>query len=200
MSLSHILSVICGTVSTKPPCPPTTFGRGMAALLAGLAMLGVGGCSLTPTAIDVAADTEAPNEIPIDQVEGLYARWGGVVAEVENRPDNTLVEVIGKPLGFGSRPNETEEISGRFLARLEGFIDPASIPTQREITVVGPVVNTVTRSIGEYQYEYPVVAADAYYLWDERLDRDYHYTYHRYPYAFPYGHPFFYPGFYYRLP
>ena len=45
-------------------------------------------------------------------------RWGGAIASVENRRDETWIEIVERPLN-------TDKSAGRFLARVDGFLDPA---------------------------------------------------------------------------
>jgi outer membrane lipoprotein len=55
----------------------------------------------------------------------------------------------------------------RFHRCVFGFYDPAVYAADRDLTVVGRLVPPVKREIGEYRYRYPVVRADAVYLWPE---------------------------------
>lgn len=69
---------------------------------------------------------------------------------------------------------------------------------EREITVVGELVRTEILKIGEYDYEYPVIEVENYYLWPPRAERvdmrpPYYWPYHPY-YGWPY-HPY---PYYYR--
>ena len=40
----------------------------------------------------------------------------------------------------------------------------------REITVTGSITGFETRKVGDYDYRYPIVAADVVYLWPVRQD------------------------------
>jgi len=75
---------------------------------------------------------------------------------------------------------------GRFIAEIAGFLDPAEYPRDRRITVAGRVTGTLTRSVGDYPYSYPVVAVTQYRIWAPPLPAPY---WHRYPYY--YGPPFY---------
>ncbi len=131
----------------------------------------------------------------IERVVGARVRWGGTIAEVENRESQTWIEIVARNLGDDARPLESDYSQGRFLARVEGFLDPAIYSKGREITVTGEIEGAQTRTIDEYQYRYPIVDVEAHHLWQPRSDyRDMQYPS---PYSPFYYDPFFYDPFYY---
>ncbi len=120
--------------------------------------------------------------------KGKRVRWGGVIASVENRADDTWVEVVSKTLGDQGRPVSDDVALGRFFARVPGFLDPAVYAADREITVYGVVEEEVKRNIGEKPYRYPTVRSERLYLWPVYLAAPYGY------YPDPYWYdPFYYP-------
>jgi outer membrane lipoprotein len=127
-----------------------------------------------------------------DRFQGSQVRWGGVIASVQNRSDDTLVEVVARPLDGRGRPRETDSTQGRFLARVPGFLDPAVYTAGREITVSGRVAGLEARPVGEYEYPYVRVDADQHHLWATRETP--HETYPPWWYDpwYPY-HPFYSP-------
>ncbi len=141
-----------------------------------------------------------------DNFIGARVRWGGTIAQVENRESQTLIEVVARSLQDNARPSESDRSQGRFLARFDGFLDPAIYSKGRELTVVGTVEGRQTRTIDEYDYEYPVVNVESHYLWDPRPEysRDpyRHSPYYYYdPFYDPFLYdPFFYSPFYWRHP
>ncbi len=155
--------------------------------LACLALL-LTGCSTTrdsipdpgrgaPTISDVR---ESP-----EQHQGKTVRWGGTIAGVENRQDVTLVEVVGRSLDRSGRPRTGDTSEGRFLAVIDGFLDPAVYEEGRRMTATGTVDGEETRPVGEHDYRYVRVRASGHHLWPE-------------PRPDPYAHdPRYYPGPYY---
>lgn len=143
------------------------------------------GCTTVPEAIrgtaDPATDPAQVRGTP-ESYQGTPVRWGGVIAAVTNRAEESVVEVVSRPLGSSGRPQETDQTAGRFLVRVAGFLDPAVYAAGREFTVVGTIEGSERRNIGEYPYTYPVVRATGHYLWPPREEapRD----------------PFYYPPFY----
>jgi outer membrane lipoprotein len=116
------------------------------------------------------------------QYTGTTVRWGGTLLAVRNRAQVTELEILSRPLGFSGRPEDEGPGMGRFLAELAGFVDPASLPTDRLVTVAGTVTGAATRPVGDYPYAYPVVQVTHYRLWAPPVPEPY---WHRYPLAYP---------------
>jgi len=140
------------------------------------------GPPVSPTPVEVRAD--------IVQHIGTTVRWGGTIAKIDNQPTNSLLELVSRPLSSSGRPQETDASNGRFLVLIEGFLDPIVYAAGRELTVIGQVQGLEQRTIGEYRYNYPMLHAQQYYLWQPRqsLQPDPFY-YPAYPWPrHPYGH------------
>jgi outer membrane lipoprotein len=110
-----------------------------------------------------------------EKYQGAIVRWGGVIQNVSNLKSQTRLEVVGKALDSSARPIIDGQSTGRFLVLVEGFLEPTEFAVNREITVVGELSASEKKPIGEYQYTYPVVKAQTYYLWDERVEPKYYY-------------------------
>jgi outer membrane lipoprotein len=123
----------------------------------------------------------------IESFQGARVRWGGVIVLVENKADETWVEVAARELGSYGRPAVGDISPGRFIARVEGFLDPAVYRADRQLTVYGVVESAYNRAIGERPYSYPVIKVERLYLWPEYLRQNYYY-----PPLFPYYDPFYY--------
>jgi len=156
--------------------------------------LALGGCaSYIPNEIR----TPPPGDLQLAQVLrepqshlGARVRWGGEIVAVENTKRETRVILVAKPLDYSGRPEDTDFSPGRFLARFQGFRDPATYKEGRALTVAGVLEPAVTRPVGDYPYVYPVVAAQTDYLWQPLPD--YLPGYYWYPY-YPYCSPFYGP-------
>lgn len=156
------------------------------AWLAGAILGATAGCATTlPEAIreppnpDVAV---AAVQASAERYRGTQVRWGGTLLAVRNRPQVTELEILSRPLGWSGRPEDEGPGMGRFVAEVTGFLDPATLPTDRLVTVAGTVAGAETRSVGDYPYVYPVVRADHYRLWAPPVPEPY---WHRYPLAYP---------------
>lgn len=69
-------------------------------------------------------------------------------------------------LGTG-KPDIGSRSKGRFLAKLSGFLDPEEYPKGRLLSVTGTLSANIRKPIGKYLYDYPVIEAEARYLWPE---------------------------------
>lgn len=116
-------------------------------------------------------------------------RWGGTIVSVENRSRDTQIEIVARALDDYGRPRVSGESPGRFIARVEGFLDPVVYARNREITIAGTVAAKLTRAVGEYPYDYVVVRVDAQQLWEPRMVQ----PYYREPFYDPFYDPFW-PG------
>jgi len=96
---------------------------------------------------------------------GRSLRWGGELVRIENRSEDTLLEILARPLNESGLPDIGAPSAGRFLARVPGFVDPAAHPVGTRITVVGTLVGSRQRHIGDYLYRYPVVAVSRWHDW-----------------------------------
>lgn len=127
---------------------------------------------------------------------GARVRWGGRIEKVTNKPEETWVEIVERPLDDAGRPEPSDQSGGRFIARVDGFLDPAVYAKGRDMTVLGVVDGRISGRVGDYPYEFIAVKAQGYVLWPKRVHRA-----RAYPY--PYGDPFydpFWPGPYWGSP
>ena len=126
----------------------------------------------------------------IERYIGAEVRWGGVVASVENRTDETWIEIVRYPLREDARPRSGGLSDGRFIASFRRFLDPVVYQVGRPLTVVGTIRDKVERPIGDYDYLFPIVAVEGSYLWQS--DREYEYPGPYYPPPWWYYDPWFY--------
>jgi outer membrane lipoprotein len=126
------------------------------------------------------------------QFAGNEVRWGGHIISVRNQAQETLIEVLSRKLSKNGKPIADSKSSGRFIARIAGFLEPEEYPKDRLLTVTGQVKEVIEQPVGSYPYPYPVVDVKAYHLWPE--ERTYPPPY----YYDPFYDPFFYPYPYWR--
>lgn len=165
----------------------------MKKLIALFFIIFVSGCSVLPESITTAEDT---NLVTYQMVKkdltnhhGKKARWGGIIANIENKADVTVIEIVNLTLSYQARPKDVENSDGRFLAYYQGFLDPVIYKKGRQVTVLGDVLAPIEGEIGEKKYLYPVLKVDGFHLWkkvekvDLRLRSDFSNNYwHNYPY------------------
>ncbi len=126
------------------------------------------GCATAPKPLQGEFGAVQPLDVGDSGQVGEQVRWGGEIIAIETLADRSCFELLGKPLGESARPRRKDESAGRFIACRAGFYDPALFEVGRELTVVGRVEAIEPRRIGEFEYRYPMVAADVLYLWPER--------------------------------
>lgn len=127
------------------------------------------GCaSQVPINISQAPTPDVPLTTAATAVEGYKnqpVRWGGSILAVNNRASETEIEVLAKALDSAGKPVEGDQVQGRFLARVDGFLDPAVYARGRLLTLYGLLENGQTRNIGEKAYTYPLIKVQTQFLW-----------------------------------
>lgn len=127
-------------------------------------------CSTTPSSIGF--DEQSRSFIQVaqspDAFVGSQVRWGGIVARVENLEKDTLIEIVNLPLDYRARPMANQQTGGRFIARVQGFLDPMIYQQGKEITVVGILSRAMPGMIGEHKVDFPVVDSSGHHLWQQR--------------------------------
>lgn len=173
-------------------------------LLAGIAF--VSACSSLPEELELPEEKE-PTLVGFGTViqaperyVGQLVRWGGVIANVSNKSDHTLIEVTYYPLQYTGRPKVDEKHSaGRFRTKLQGLADPMVYKQGKSITFLGQLGEPQSSQIGEFNYKFPLLLAQQHVLWQElKQYDDWDYRYHGYPYRhypwgwnYPYYDPFY---------
>jgi len=115
--------------------------------------------------------------------KGRTVVWGGEIIETTNEENgDTVLEVFQRPLSWREEPQETVASEGRFLVRVEKYLDPYVYRKGRKITVGGEILGEEVRPIGKMDYRYPLVLSKEIYLWTY-----YYYPYSYYPYPYDYG-------------
>ncbi len=139
-------------------------------ILIPLILLGnlLAGCSTTQEVIKAVPGSPSIQQAQHNSLLGVTVRWGGEVVQVSNFQDHTLVEVISRKLDSSSRPKRSDHSNGRFLARINQFIDPENLKPGREITLRGALVEWQAQLIGNHLYRYPLIATEEYKIWPQR--------------------------------
>ena len=127
-------------------------------------------------------------------------RWGGVVIDVENEQNFSLVQVLYYPLNNYGRPRLDKPNKGRFLFKSAEFLDPTVYKKDTEITVAGTLKGDIQRSVGNKTLRLPLISATVIHLWPPYVPYNY-YGYGGYGYGYPYygyyGYPYYWGGYYY---
>ena len=136
-----------------------------------LLSLVVSGCVHIPETLRVDDNVALTNFTDVRNNEiahvGEQARWGGIIAKIENNAENTMLEVVHFQLSSSTRPQQKDQTQGRFKVYYQGFLDPVIYKEGRSITAVGSVAEKEAGKIGEHEYNYPVLKSQNVHLWKE---------------------------------
>ncbi|KXI28666.1 Slp family lipoprotein [Paraglaciecola hydrolytica] len=135
-----------------------------------LALL-VSSCATVPDKIQLPEGTPLVSyEDAASQADskiGQKARWGGVIAKIENKAEQTVLEVVFYALRSNGRPTSGDESIGRFRVYVGGFMDPMVYKVGRSMTFTGDFSGVEEGLVGEHKYVFPTLQASAYYLWKD---------------------------------
>lgn len=145
----------------------------MKTILVVIAALGLAACASAPRPLQGQYANLYPNAAASQSSIGSAVRWGGRIVAVEPQSQRSCFEIVAMPLSSTGRPYDIDRSEGRFIACRAGFYDPEVFQAGREITISGRIDGFETRKVGDYDYRYPMVAADVVYLWTERRERDF---------------------------
>lgn len=96
-----------------------------------LFILMLGSCATMPKAIqniNVVNITYFQANQNIDKYKNVPVRWGGIIIDVENEIDFSLVQILFYPLNYSGRPDLAKIHGGRFVIKSSGFLDPVYMP------------------------------------------------------------------------
>jgi len=139
-----ILLVTLCACATKPPAPISR---------------------VPPGNLNLAEVKVQPNQHISSEV-----RWGGTIVKVENKAEQTWVEIVQRSLTKDAKPNLNSKSSGRFIASFPGFVDPVVYEQGRLLTIIGNIDSELIRPIGEFNYPFLLVTVTSSYLWPKEVE------------------------------
>jgi len=133
----------------------------------------------------------------IDSHRNVPVRWGGIIIDVENEKNFSLVQVLFYPLNYSGRPQLNDPHGGRFVIKSTEFLDPVVYAKDEEISVVGVLDGDIQRTVGKKIIRVPLIQSMGVHLWPKRQNNYYGYGgYGPYHYGY-YSYPFIRGGYYY---
>jgi outer membrane lipoprotein len=90
---------------------------------------------------------------------GEIVMFGGKVIDTKSSPTSSEITVLQLPVDTTHRPKDGDQSQGRYIVQSKQFLDPAIYQAGSLLTVVGKVTGSEVRSIGGFQYVYPLVEA-----------------------------------------
>lgn len=93
---------------------------------------------------------------------------GGEVLSAKRLQEGTRLELLQLPLDGSNEPVHDRTTSqGRFLAIESSFLDPATLPPNTRITLVGEVMGVTEANLDEMVYRYPTLTIKHLHIWPE---------------------------------
>lgn len=131
-------------------------------------------CASVPKKLELPENTKSVEfskaQSPEADFIGEKARWGGVIASIENNAETTMLEIVNFPLQSSLQPKKGDETLGRFKVYFNGLLDPVIYKKGRSITALGTVSELESGEIGEHKYNFPVLKDASVHLW-KKADR-----------------------------
>ena len=137
----------------------------------------LGACTSLPQAMKDARVVDIPYAQVtqnIDSYKDVPVRWGGVIINVENQENFSLVQVLFYPLNYFGRPKLDGPRGGLFVFKSTEFLDPVVYVQGKKITVVGTLNGSIERTVGNKVIQVPLLLSTDTHLWSEYYHKDYY--------------------------
>lgn len=164
-----------------------------------VAAVTLSGCAIVPDSLEVPDGTQLVSYTRAvtsgNDAVGQTARWGGLIVGVENKPQQTWIEIVHFPLNNYGKPLRSEETVGRFKVSIDGFVDPITFEEGRLVTFIGTLQGQTAGMVGEQPYMYPTIGALDYHMWRKEAVYDVSTLYFNYSTGWysPFYSPFYRP-------
>ena len=142
-------------------------------ILLGLLLIVGPGCASGPDVVPEAFKTQIDSSLTFSRIleeptshQGAMVLLGGEVLSAKRLSEATRLEILQLPLDSSEEPNVDRTSSqGRFLAFEPSFLDPATLPPNTRVTLVGEVTGATNANLDEMDYRYPVLAIQHLHIW-----------------------------------
>ncbi|OOF35700.1 Slp family lipoprotein [Rodentibacter heidelbergensis] len=137
------------------------------------ALLGLTACVTAPKGLEAEnfTRTDLTQIQPKDYACACHPiRLGGKIIHAKALENQTELEILSFPVAsWNAKPLMEAQSNGRFIAYLEGFIDPEILKNQY-ITLGGILKKQQVGKVDQADYVYPVVKVKNYRLWKIGVD------------------------------
>ena len=100
-------------------------------------------------------------------------RWGGIIIDVTNKKNFSLIQTLLHPLSYSGEPQLDKPAEGRFIIRSTDFFDPIIYAKNRKITVVGKLNGEIERMVEERVIRVPLILSKNIHLWPRKDFHDF---------------------------
>lgn len=128
----------------------------------------LGACSTLPPAFEdgnIKHISYARVSEDAQRYKNTRVRWGGVIIDLKNEENFSLMQVQFYPLDFYGRPEIDETSAGHFFIKSAEKLDPKDYAANREIAVVGVIEGKTGPSESHGTTGLPLIKATAIHLW-----------------------------------
>ena len=91
--------------------------------------------------------------------------WGGRIVQVSNFSDHSEVELLAYPLDSSQRPKANDSGNGRFIAVMQGYVEPIDYPPGALMTVSGKLNGSRSGQVGQANYVFPLINVAQSHVW-----------------------------------
>ena len=100
--------------------------------------------------------------------QGAMVLLGGEVLTAKRLKEGTRLEILQLPLNDWEEPVFDRTASqGRFFALESSFLDPATLPPNTRVTLIGEITGGTRANLDEMEYRYPTVTIKHLHVWPE---------------------------------
>ncbi|MBS0381613.1 MAG: Slp family lipoprotein [Proteobacteria bacterium] len=97
--------------------------------------------------------------------QNLQVVWGGSVIAVHNLADRSEIEILAYPLDSSQRPRLNQPTTGRFIAIVQGFVEPMDYPPGSLVTLRGALAGSRSGEVGQAGYNFALVHSESMHRW-----------------------------------
>ncbi len=145
-----------------------------------LVFLSGSGCASGPDVVPETMKPQIDPSLTFSQIleeptsyQGVVVLLGGEVLSAKRLSEGTRLEILQLPLDSADEPVLDRTASqGRFLAFESSFLDPATLPFNTRVTLVGEVSGVTNAKLDEMEYDYPTMRVKHLYVWPVRENND----------------------------
>jgi outer membrane lipoprotein len=98
--------------------------------------------------------------------QGVLVLLGGEVLTAKRLKEGTRLEILQLPLDGWEEPVlDRTDSQGRFFALEASFLDPATLPPNTRVTLVGEITGATRANLDKMEYRYPTVTIKHLHVW-----------------------------------